>query len=221
MSKILPWVLVVALLAGGGVLYSAHRKQTASLDQLRQERDQLTAAVEDATKVKADNETSELVRLRKENEDLLRLRNEVRQLRDEKTQLTKQLQAAQNQVQTSLAQAQRTNPAAPNPAPTNPAAAVQQAAADAEALRNRYGLPPGAATDPVSICTHNLRVIDAAKQQWALEKAKPLNTLVAGPDISPYLKDKTMPTCPAGGAYSINPVGVTPTCSSPGHALPK
>ena len=66
-----------------------------------------------------------------------------------------------------------------------------------------------------------IQAIEAAKVQWSTEKAKPPNTLVAAPDISPYLKDRVMPACPAGGTYSINAVGVVPTCSSPGHVLPK
>jgi len=39
-------------------------------------------------------------------------------------------------------------------------------------------------------------------------------------DIAPYLKNG-IPKCPAGGIYTINSVGVAPTCSIRGHALPQ
>ncbi len=228
MLKVLPWVLVIGLLAGAGMLYSKNQKQSVEVGQLRQELEQANASVQEATKVRADSETSELVRLRRENEDLLRLRNEVRQLRDEKAALTKQVQTAvtQSQKETGRAQSQGTAPTIPGPIGLNPTGvapnvAVPTNAAEAEEFRKRYGLQPGATVDPVNLCLNNLRMIDAAKMQWALEKAKPPNTLVAAPDIAPYVKDHVVPTCPAGGTYTINPVGVAPTCSSPGHVLPK
>ena len=40
-------------------------------------------------------------------------------------------------------------------------------------------------------------------------------------ELLPYLKDAVFPTCPSGGTYTINAVGVPPTCSIPGHALPQ
>ncbi|HLX94370.1 MAG TPA: hypothetical protein VKU37_01360 [Verrucomicrobiae bacterium] len=67
-------------------------------------------------------------------------------------------------------------------------------------------------------CINNLRQIDAAKQQWALEKGKQANDVPTWDDIQPYLYK--IPHCPAGGTYSINAVGERPTCSVPGHELP-
>jgi len=67
-------------------------------------------------------------------------------------------------------------------------------------------------------CINNLRQIDAAKQQWALEKGKLATDVPTWNDIQPYLYK--IPHCPAGGTYSINAVGDKPTCSVPGHVLP-
>ena len=69
-------------------------------------------------------------------------------------------------------------------------------------------------------CINNLRQIDAAKNQWALENGKKAGDLVTEADIQPYLTGGKMPTCPSGGTYTIGKVGENPTCSIPGHVLP-
>jgi hypothetical protein len=40
-------------------------------------------------------------------------------------------------------------------------------------------------------------------------------------DLMPYFPNKAFPACPAGGLYNLSPIGQTPTCSIPGHTLPK
>jgi prepilin-type N-terminal cleavage/methylation domain-containing protein len=88
------------------------------------------------------------------------------------------------------------------------------------------------ATSQANACINNLRQIDAAVNQWALEKGKVTGstapTLTS--DLTPYIKlnaVSSIPSCPAGGTYTINTVGGVPqeTCSlgnnvSPGHFLP-
>lgn len=72
-------------------------------------------------------------------------------------------------------------------------------------------------------CINNLRQIDAAKSEWALEKGKPTGTPVTEDNIKPYLKldaNGNFLKCPAGGKYTIGNVGEKPTCSIPGHELP-
>lgn len=72
-------------------------------------------------------------------------------------------------------------------------------------------------------CINNLRQIDAAKNQWALEQRKKNGDMVTEADITPYIKldaSGNLPKCPAGGKYAIGRVGTTPTCSIPGHLLP-
>jgi hypothetical protein len=83
------------------------------------------------------------------------------------------------------------------------------------------GMPPttGASADPSKKCINNLRIIDAAKEQCALEKNLKDGQAVSTTDISKYLPGGMMPKCPAGGQYTVNPIGKDPTCSHPGHAL--
>jgi len=71
-------------------------------------------------------------------------------------------------------------------------------------------------------CINNLRQLDAAKNEWALEKGKKNGDAVTEDDIKPYIRliNGELPKCPAGGTYSINAVGEPPTCSVPGHKLP-
>lgn len=69
-------------------------------------------------------------------------------------------------------------------------------------------------------CINNLRQIEAAKNEWALEKNKTATDTPTWDDLAPYLSRPVPLKCPAGGTYTINPVGQPPTCSVPGHVLP-
>ncbi len=80
---------------------------------------------------------------------------------------------------------------------------------------------PAAVTNLQLVCINNLRQIDGAKQQWALENRRPATALPTAQDLLPYFRNIQMPVCPAGGQYSINAVNALPTCSTPGHALPR
>jgi hypothetical protein len=66
-------------------------------------------------------------------------------------------------------------------------------------------------TSQMNGCINNLRQIDAAKNQFALEKGK--KTYIR-------LINGALPKCPQGGIYTIGPVGEAPTCSISGHKLP-
>ena len=68
-------------------------------------------------------------------------------------------------------------------------------------------------------CLMNLRAMDGAKRNWALEKRKsdqdvPKDDDLFGPDK--YMRQK--PTCPANGVYTLNPVSEKPACSIHGQA---
>ncbi|MGD0744940.1 MAG: hypothetical protein ABSA45_07280 [Verrucomicrobiota bacterium] len=67
-------------------------------------------------------------------------------------------------------------------------------------------------------CINNLRQIDAAKNEWALEKGKTAPDIPTREDLLPYVR--RWPVCPAGGTYAIGRVDEKPTCSIPGHQLP-
>src|SRR5215510_8432908 len=70
-------------------------------------------------------------------------------------------------------------------------------------------------------CINNLRQIDGAKEQWALETKAATNASVTPSAIDGYIKGGTTnaQSCPAGGTVTINNVGVNPTCSVTGHQL--
>ena len=71
----------------------------------------------------------------------------------------------------------------------------------------------------ISACVNNLRLIDGAKQQWALENNQEEDATPADADVTPYLKGNVMPTCPAAGTYTLGAVSNDPTCSVAGHTL--
>jgi hypothetical protein len=65
-------------------------------------------------------------------------------------------------------------------------------------------------------CINNLRQLDGAKQQWALEKGMSTNDVPSWNDLLPYLgpgDSASKPCCPEGGAYILRRVGELPTCS--------
>ena len=69
-------------------------------------------------------------------------------------------------------------------------------------------------------CIENLRSIDAAKQQWAIDLKKTSTATPLARDlVGPALYLKKVPACPAAGAYVINRVDKKPTCSIAGHTL--
>lgn len=72
-------------------------------------------------------------------------------------------------------------------------------------------------TSQQNACINNLRQLDAAKNQWALENAKPATAVPTKQDLLPFLRQ--WPVCPAGGTYTLGPVSEAPTCSVAGHAL--
>jgi len=78
-------------------------------------------------------------------------------------------------------------------------------------------------------CSNNLRQIDAAANQFALERGRTTGEAINYPgDLLPYLKLNSagsIPPCPAGGNYSVANVGTNPVCSlgssvTPPHILP-
>jgi prepilin-type N-terminal cleavage/methylation domain-containing protein len=85
------------------------------------------------------------------------------------------------------------------------------------------------ATSQANACINNLRQIDAAANQFALENGKKNADVIAmNSDLTPYIKLNSagsIPGCPAGGTYTEAAVGTAPTCSlsttvTPKHVLP-
>lgn len=67
-------------------------------------------------------------------------------------------------------------------------------------------------------CVNNLRQLDAAKDQWAIEEGKRTGDEVTFDNVSEFLRG--VPVCPQGGQYTLNTVGEDPVCTVPGHELP-
>ena len=85
------------------------------------------------------------------------------------------------------------------------------------------------ATSQANACINNLRQIDAAANQFALEQHRTTGNAISYPsDLTPYIKlnsASSIPPCPAGGNYADGTVGTAPTCSlsttvTPQHVLP-
>lgn len=76
--------------------------------------------------------------------------------------------------------------------------------------------------DPRNACINNLRLLDSAKQQLELKTNLPPGTVVEPKQIQPFLsrgQEGVFPKCPAGGTYTLNPIGQLPTCSIKDHVL--
>ena len=68
-------------------------------------------------------------------------------------------------------------------------------------------------------CINNLRMLDSAKEQWAMAENKQVGLPPDIHEVNQYIKGATTPICPQGGAYTYNNVGVDPECSHDGHRL--
>jgi len=95
--------------------------------------------------------------------------------------------------------------------------------------------PPHEHYSSANICINNLRNIDVAKNEWALEHNAKTNDTPTWEDIKPYIEHNkpyfqfdpksNLPKCPSGGTYSIGKMSDSPTCSlgttvTPAHILP-
>lgn len=76
------------------------------------------------------------------------------------------------------------------------------------------------ARSSVNACIANLKQIEGAKANWALENRLETNAVPRDPDLfgaAAYIRVK--PECPMGGHYWIGAAGEPPRCTIPGHAL--
>jgi predicted RNase H-like nuclease (RuvC/YqgF family) len=138
--------------------------------------------------------------------ELARLRNEVSQLRRH----TNELAQARQEIQTL------------NQRVASEAEARRGAVASLQAETQKRQII-AQSTQNMNACINNLRLIDSAKQQWALENKKQATDMPTVDDLRPYLAQKPnglLLACPDGGIYTIGAVGEKPTCSIPGHVLP-
>ena len=164
---------------------------------------------------KAQLPADELARLTAAKEELPRLRNMIRQLTSDKSQLSQQAQTAQQAAQRAQSQAQA--------AQAQAEALAQSAASAATNQPLSHAVADVSPEDPAAIraCILNLRMIDAAKQQWALEHNKTDQSTPTDAELKEYMEGKSNPICPAGGKYTLGKLTDYPTCSITSHALPQ
>ncbi len=62
---------------------------------------------------------------------------------------------------------------------------------------------------------NNLRILESAKDQWALEAKKGTGDAVTAADVTPYLKNNVMPTKVVGETYVLAVVGTSATATTP------
>jgi len=75
-------------------------------------------------------------------------------------------------------------------------------------------------TSRTKTCVANLKKIESAKEQFAIDNKANNDYSVQAGDLYPaYIKSD--PVCPSGGNYLENTLGETPTCTVGGtHVLP-
>ena len=66
-------------------------------------------------------------------------------------------------------------------------------------------------------CQANLKQVESAKEQWAMDNKASTTATPAMTDLSPtYIK--STPACPSSGTYTVGNMSTTPTCSIGGTA---
>lgn len=191
------WLLglcLILLLAGEFFLFQANRQKDAALVKWQEARQDADRARADLDQLKA-ADAMEISHLRTENQELPQLRSQIAQLQTDKKQLLQQLNTTLTVAQQQQGQLRQ----------IAAAQAEAQAEVQAEAERDQ--------------CINNLRQIEAAKQQWAVDNNKPVTAVPTRQDLQPYFNDGVFPVCPSGGTYTIGAVNTPPACSVPGHVL--
>jgi len=207
--KALSWVLVVVLLAATAFFFTTAKRRETELVKLRQEKIELSQAQspsQQSTPGEVQVDDSSLSS--KEREELVRLRNEVGQLRRDKQLLTAQVQQGGRKIE-QLSQAQQVQQERERELQQlqNQNQQLTQQNQEQQTNQNR------------NECINNLRQIDGAIQQWALENRQAANSPVTLDQLAPYFKNSTTPVCPSGGVYSVTTVDASPSCNIPGHTL--
>lgn len=76
-------------------------------------------------------------------------------------------------------------------------------------------------TSQINACIENLRQIDSAKQQWAIEQKMTSTDTPVAADLDDYIKGTYANLeCPASGTYTIGDMSTDPVCSVANHVLP-
>jgi hypothetical protein len=193
------WVCIVVLIVSEIMLFRANHARDAALADAHDAQQQLQQVQSDLDAMKNSStgqQASLITYLKTQNATLTAkvaaLQKNVDQLQSESQQTAQHLTTARDALQMQQEHLQQLQ--------------LQQQQATEAANANA--------------CINNLRMIEAAKDQWALEKQKTATDVPTAQDLLPYFKDGTFPVCPDNGSYSINAAGELPTCTIQGHVLP-
>ena len=198
------WLCLALMIVAEILLFRANHQRDAALSEAREAQGQMRQLQDELTELKNSNtgqQVAEIAGLRKQNEIL-----------------ANKLVAAQKTADQLRAENQRT---AERLTTARTALEMQQQHLDQLQTEKQRVAVAGLAVINQNACINKLRQLDAAKQQWALEKNKTDTDVPTAQDLLPYLKDGVFPTCPGGGIYSINAVGELPACSVAGHVIPQ
>lgn len=221
MKTFLPWLLVLLALGGGWFFFNSGQSKSAEITALNEQVAELEDLRAELEALKEDQVSAqELERLRKNSRDALRLRNEIGQLRNQTAAVEQQAQQAWADAERAQAQAQTAQSEVQ--ALSQQQAQAQQASAASTLEQQLFAARHGLTAEGVqlaNICINQLRQIDGAKDQWALENGQPASVTPTTEHIAPYLQNQIL-SCPSGGSYSLNSIGEAPTCNQPGHLLP-
>ena len=196
------WACLVLVVVAEVALFRAYRDKDALQTDLNNSRAELRQAATERDDLKNSNaglQASELSRLRKQNQ---LLSNQVVQWRTSLDELS--FESRSNALHLATART---------------ALRLQQQHLEQLETQNQQILDASATVIARKTCLSNLRFIDDAKQQWALDTGKPPRTVPKAKDLQIYFKDGVLPACPGGGTYSLNALNEVPTCSISGHAL--
>ena len=198
------WFCLALMLVAEIFLFAAIRQKDAAQTELRETQAQfwhMRKQLDDLTNSVASQLAAENTRLRKQI-DLYTNRLDKAQA------LIDQLDAESEQNAKSLATARY-------------ALQLQQEHLQELQSEKQVVAEAGLAIIHRNTCINNLRAIDAAKLQWALDKDKNVDSVPRPEDLLPYLKDGAFPACPDGGTYSLRTVDEVPTCTVQNHVLPQ
>ena len=70
-------------------------------------------------------------------------------------------------------------------------------------------------TSQLNAIINNLRLVESAKEQWALETRQGSGAVAVDTDVAPFLKQNAMPKAIVGETYNINPVGQPSDATTP------
>ncbi len=75
-------------------------------------------------------------------------------------------------------------------------------------------------TSRTNACINNLRLIEAAKEQYAMANNLADGAAVTQAQIATFMRGNVFPKCPASGVYDEKVVGTSATCTIANHVLP-